>query len=243
MKKMKIYPAIDILDGKAVRLLRGDYDARTVYGDDIIKTARAIADAGADGIHMVDLAGAKSGAPTSFDTVCAVKAETGAFCEVGGGIRTMADVDAYMDAGVDRVIIGTKAVNDREFLLAAARKYGSRIAVGIDARDGMAATDGWLSTSDVDAVTLCRQLADCGIRSFICTDISRDGAMQGCNLEFYRRLCDAVDADIIASGGISTVGDISRLREIGVSGAIIGRAYYTGAIKIAEAMRAAEAPL
>lgn len=238
--KMKIYPAIDILGGKAVRLLRGDYDNVTVYGDDIVEVAVRMKNEGAECIHMVDLAGAKSGAPEAFDTVCAVKAATGIFCEIGGGIRDMDTVDRYMAAGLDRVIIGTKAVSDRGFVLAAAEKYGSRIAVGVDARDGKVATNGWLSTTEVDAEELCRELAKAGIGAFICTDIAKDGAMAGTNRDFYRRLCESVGADIIASGGVGDAEDIRYLRETGVAGAIIGRAYYTGAITIAEARRAAE---
>ena len=240
MKKMRIYPAIDILDGKAVRLLHGDYDKVTVYGDDIVNVAVKMRDEGAECIHMVDLAGARSGVPEAAETVCAVKSATGLFCEVGGGIRDMKTVDAYMSAGLDRVIIGTKAVSDRDFVLAAASKYGPHIAVGIDARDGKVAVNGWLSTTDVDAVDLCRELARCGIGAFICTDIARDGAMRGANRAFYERLCESVDADIIASGGVGDEGDIRFLRMCGVSGAIIGRAYYTGAITIRDARAAAE---
>lgn len=237
---MLIYPAIDLYEGKAVRLFKGDYAQMTVYNEDPAQVAADFKKKGAQVIHMVDLEGAKSGTTPNLATICHVKDETGLFCQVGGGIRSMETVKAYLDAGLDRVILGTAAVADPSFARAAVDAYGEKIAIGVDIKDGFVAVKGWTEKSALEAFSFCRDMEAIGIRTLICTDISKDGAMQGPNHDLYRRLSRELGMQIIASGGVSTLEDVKRLRTMQLHGAIIGKAYYTGTIDLEEAMEAAK---
>ena len=232
---MKLFPAIDLYEGKAVRLYKGDYTQMTVYSDDPASIATDFAASGATCIHIVDLEGAKSGTTPNFDTVCKIKATSGLFCEVGGGIRSMDVIDKYLSAGIDRVILGTAAVGNLDFVKSAVDKYGERIAVGADLKDGYVAVKGWIEKTDLSCEDFFRQMQDVGVKTVICTDISKDGAMMGTNLELYRTLSQKFSMQIVASGGVSSLEDVKRLSEIGLYGAIIGKAYYTGAINLKEA--------
>lgn len=237
---MIIFPAIDLYDGKAVRLYKGDYKNMTVYSDDPLAVARDFEAAGATHVHMVDLEGAKDGTTPNLDIVTRVARETSLFVEIGGGIRSMETVKKYADAGVRRVILGTAAVNDPDFLRAAVAEYGELISVGADVKDGYIAIKGWLEQSNVTLDEFVSQMQSIGVRHMICTDISRDGAMRGTNLELYRQLSAKYSMDITASGGVSTLEDVRALREMELYGAIIGKAYYTGDIKLGEALEVAK---
>lgn len=237
---MLIFPAIDLFDGKAVRLFKGDYNQMTVYNNDPLAVARDFEAAGATCIHVVDLEGAKDGTTPNLETVRAIANETSLFCEIGGGIRSMETVETYLAAGVDRVILGTAAVTDEDFLRKAVERFGEKIAVGVDIRDGKVAIRGWTETSALDALDFCRKLQNMGVSTVICTDISRDGAMQGTNHELYRTMSEMFDLKIVASGGVSSVEDVRKLAEKDLYGAIIGKAYYTGAIDLAEAIEVAK---
>ena len=237
---MVIYPAIDLYEGKAVRLYKGDYQQMTVYSENPVNVAREFVDKGATHIHLVDLEGAKNGDTPNFDTVRNIKAETGLFCEVGGGIRSMEVIRRYMDAGIDRVILGTAAVTDPEFLREAVAFYGKRIAVGVDIRDGYVAIKGWTEKSKLEAFAFCEEMEQLGVSALICTDISKDGAMQGTNHDLYQHLSSQFSMDIIASGGVSSLEDVRRLAKMKIHGAIIGKAYYTGAIDLSEAIGVAK---
>ena len=238
---MYIYPAIDLYDGKAVRLYKGDYSRMTVYSDDPVSVARDFAAAGAEHIHMVDLAGARDGGTPNCETVARIAAETSLRVEIGGGVRSEDVIVKYLSAGVDRVILGTAAITDWDFFTAMGRKYPGRIAAGVDVRDGFIAIKGWLETSAVTAFDFCERLADTGVRAVICTDISKDGAMKGTNRVLYRELTERFpDLDVIASGGVSTLDDIAALRDMGLHGAIVGKAYYIGAIDLKEAIETAK---
>ena len=237
---MVIYPAIDLYGGKAVRLYKGDYAQMTVYNDDPTVVAQDFQKQGATHIHLVDLEGAKSGTSPNFDTICRLKAETGLFCQTGGGIRTMDRIDRTLGAGIDRVILGTAAVTEAGFVEAAVKKYGDRIAVGIDIRDGFVAIKGWTEKTALDALQFCGTMADIGVKTLICTDISKDGAMQGTNHALYRTLKERFDLQIIASGGVSSLEDVQKLAALDVHGAIIGKAYYTGAISLEKAIEVAK---
>ena len=233
---MLIYPAIDLYEGKAVRLYKGDYKQMTVYNEDPTIVARDFLAAGAERIHIVDLEGAKNGDTPNLDVVCAIKRATGLFCEIGGGIRSIETVRKYLDAGVDRVILGTAAVTDPEFLKTALSEYGERVAVGVDIKDGKVAIKGWLETAEDDAMTFCEKMQKLGVRTIICTDISRDGAMRGTNVELYAEMSARLGIDIVASGGVSSMEDVTRLAKLKIHGAIIGKAYYIGAIDLREAI-------
>ena len=237
---MLIYPAIDLYEGKAVRLYKGDYAQMTVYNDDPALVAGDFKEKGASCIHMVDLEGAKSGTTPNLETVCRVKVQTGLFCQVGGGIRSMEVVSRYLDAGLDRVILGTAAVTDPDFAKAAVDAYGEKIAIGVDIRDGFVAVKGWTEKSTLEAFAFCRRMESIGIRTLICTDISRDGAMQGPNADLYQRLSGELGMQIIASGGVSSIGDIKRLAAMQLHGAIVGKAYYTGAVDLKQAIEVAK---
>lgn len=239
-KPMTIFPAIDLVGGKAVRLLRGDYAQMTVYSDDPAAVARDFAARGATAIHIVDLEGARDGGTPNLDTVLAIKKESGLFCEIGGGVRTMEVVDRYLGAGIDRVILGTAALEDEAFLRAAVEKYGDRIAVGADIRNGFLAVKGWTERSQVGILEFCEKMVEIGVKTLICTDISKDGAMRGTNRALYAELSRRFDLDITASGGVSSLDDVRALRSLGLYGAIIGKAYYTGAIDLGEALEAAK---
>lgn len=237
---MYIYPAIDLYGGKAVRLYKGDYAQMTVYSDDPVSVARDFAAAGASHIHLVDLEGAKIGKPANLDTIAKIVEATGLFAEVGGGIRDMETVDSYLSIGVSRVILGTAAVKDSVFLQAALDKYGEKIAVGVDLKDGFVAIKGWTETSDLKTEDFFEKMQNMGVKTIICTDISRDGAMKGANRELYRELSAKFDIDLIASGGVSSMEDVTALAEMKLHGAIIGKAYYIGAVNLKEAVEAAK---
>ncbi len=232
MADFQILPAIDLIDGQCVRLLQGDYSKKTVFADDPVAKAKEFLAKGAKAIHLVDLDGAKAGHPVNQEIVCAVRQETGLFAEIGGGIRTMAEIENYLEAGLDRVILGTSAVRDKSLVTEAAKKYGKQIAVGIDAKDGMVAIAGWVEKSDLDALTFAKIIADLGIATIIYTDISRDGMLAGPNLEAMAKMASAVPAAVIASGGVTKDSDVAALKETGVSGVIIGKAVYTGDVKL-----------
>jgi len=236
---MLIFPAIDLYDGKAVRLYKGDYAQMTVYSEHPEEIAADFKAQGATCLHMVDLEGAKTGLTPNLETIERIVSSAGLFTELGGGIRSIETVRKYLELGVDRVILGTAAVTDPDFLLQAADEYGSRIAVGVDIRDGKIAIKGWTEKSELDAFEFCRKLQSIGIRTIICTDISRDGAMMGTNHDLYAALSGELSMDIIASGGVSSIDDVTRLRGMNMYGAIIGKAYYSGAISLKEAIEAA----
>ena len=236
---MLIFPAIDLLQGQAVRLYKGDYAQKTVYSDDPVSVAMNFKAAGAGQIHLVDLEGAKSGDTPNLELICRIKQETGLFCEVGGGIRSLQTMERYLSAGIDRVILGTAAVTEEGLVEAAVARYGDKIALGVDLKDGMVAIRGWTSKTDLDAFSFCEKMQKAGVKTMICTDISRDGAMQGTNRELYRQLSDRFSMQIIASGGVSSLEDVQALRRLNLYGAIIGKAYYTGAIDLARAIEEA----
>jgi len=237
---MYIFPAIDLYEGKAVRLYKGDYAQMTVYSEDPVAVAKDFARQGARFIHLVDLEGAKSGTTPNLETVRAIVQATDLFAEVGGGVRSMETIEAYLDAGVRRVILGTAAVTDEDFLYRATRAFGERIAVGADIKDGKIAIRGWTETSDLTPDAFCRRMQQLGVETVICTDVSKDGAMMGANHALYRMLSDEFDMQLIASGGVSSIEDVRRLADLGLYGAIIGKAYYTGAISLAEAIEVAQ---
>lgn len=237
---MNIFPAIDLYDGKAVRLLKGDYAQMTIYGDDPVAIAKEFEKQGAKYIHVVDLEGAKKGSPAHLHVVKGIAEHTDLFIETGGGIRDMATVDLYLQNGANRVILGTAAVTDEEFLRSAIAKYGEKIAVGADIADGKIAIKGWLEKSDYTVDAFFAKMQALGVKTIICTDISKDGAMRGTNLALYKELSEKYAVDIIASGGVSTMEDVQALAQMQVYGAIIGKAYYIGAIDLAKAIEVAK---
>ena len=234
---MKLFPAIDLYEKKAVRLYKGDYNAMTVYSDDPVSVAKDFKAAGAECIHVVDLEGAKTGETPNIDVVSAIARESGLFVEIGGGIRSMDVLRRYFEAGVSRCILGTAAVTDEAFLQEAIQRYGEGIAVGADVKDGYIAIKGWIEKSEYTLDSFFAKMQSLGVRTVICTDISKDGAMRGTNLEMYRDLSKKYSVDIVASGGVSSISDVSALKKLNIYGAIIGKAYYTGAIDLAEAVR------
>lgn len=236
---MLIYPAIDLYGGKAVRLFKGDYAQMTVYSDNPPDVAKAFKAAGATHIHLVDLEGAKIGSPANLEVIGRIIKETGLFAEVGGGIRTMETIDAYLSIGVSRVILGTAAVTDPDFLEAALQKYGDKIAVGVDLKDGFVAIKGWTEKSALTAEDFFERMQTLGVKTVICTDISRDGAMKGTNRALYRSLSQRYAIDLIASGGVSSMEDVEALAQMNLHGAIIGKAYYIGAIDLKTAIEVA----
>ena len=233
---MIILPAIDLYDKKAVRLYKGDYAQMTVYSERPWEIAADFKAAGAEFIHLVDLEGAKDGTTPNIDVVEKIIKETGLKVEIGGGIRSRETLEKYFDIGVARVILGTAAVNDREFLLWAVEKYGEKIAVGADIKDGFVAIKGWLEKSQIRCADFFSDMQNIGVKTIICTDISKDGAMQGTNRELYKDLSESFSIDIVASGGVSSLDDIKALREMELYGAIVGKAYYIGAIDLKEAI-------
>ena len=237
---MNIFPAIDLYDKKAVRLLKGDYSKMTVYSDDPLKVAQDMEKKGAKFIHMVDLEGAKNGDTPNLSVVRRVARGTSLFVEIGGGIRRIETVVKYFECGVDRVIIGTAAVTDEVFLKEAVERYGEKIAVSADVRDGYIAIKGWLETSRVSLEDFMDRMQQIGVKTIICTDISKDGAMKGTNLNMYNRLCKRYNMQIVASGGVSDMKDVENLAGMNIYGAIIGKAYYTGAIDLTKAIEVAE---
>ena len=237
---MLIYPAIDMYEKKAVRLYKGDYAQMTVYSENPCAVAREFRRCGATHIHLVDLEGAKLGTTPNFELVKAIKEETGLFCEIGGGIRDMDTIKKYVEAGIDRVILGTAAVTSAGFVEEAVKAYGDKIAVGIDIKDGFVAIKGWTETSEENAMDFTAKMQAIGVKTMICTDISRDGAMRGANHELYRELAERFDMNIIASGGVSSMEDVEKLSALNIHGAIVGKAYYTGAIDLAKAIEVAK---
>ena len=233
---MILLPAIDLYEQQAVRLHQGDYAKMTVYSDDAAALTRAFCDAGAEYLHLVDLEGARCGGTPHFDLVSRIVRTSGMQVEIGGGIRNEETILRYLDAGVLRVILGTAAANNLAFVREMVEKYGSAIAVGVDLRDGMVAVKGWTETSGLSGMEFCKSLQEIGVATVICTDIARDGAMAGTNRALYRELQEAFNMNFIASGGVSTIDDIRALKELGLYGAIVGKAYYTGAINLAEAV-------
>lgn len=237
---MNIFPAIDLVGGKAVRLFKGDYARMTVHDDDPLNAARRFEAAGAKYLHMVDLEGARNGGTPNFEVVRRVAQNTGLFVEIGGGIRDMAVIEKYLDAGVKRVILGTAAIADEAFSRAAIQRYGEAIALGADVKDGEVAIRGWLELSGMTLDAFCEKYQAMGARTLICTDVSRDGAMQGANRALYAELQRKYRMDIVASGGVSTLDDVKALSALGLYGAIIGKAVYTGDIDLKEAIEVAQ---
>ena len=236
---MILYPAIDLVGGKAVRLFKGDYAQMTVYSDDPVSVAKDFQKAGATRMHLVDLEAAKTGIPANAATIRAIAENLGLFLEVGGGIRNMEILETYLSLGVDRAILGTAAVTDPQFLKEAVAVYGDKVAVGVDLKDGFVAIKGWTETRTLTADAFFAQMEALGVKTVICTDISRDGAMKGTNRELYKTLSEKFSIDLIASGGVSTLEDIAALKTMGLHGAIIGKAYYTGAIDLSKALEVA----
>ena len=237
---MILFPAIDLFEGKAVRLYKGDYAKMTVYSEHPEEIARDFTACGATHIHLVDLEGARSGETPNLDTVLKIRENTGLFCEIGGGIRSMEIVERYLSAGLDRVILGTAAIENEDFLRRAVEKYGDKIATGADIRDGYVSVKGWTEQSGVTLEAFCEKMEEIGVSTVICTDISRDGAMRGTNREMYRMLSKKYRLNITASGGVSTLEDVRSLRAMNLYGAIIGKAYYTGDISLKEALEVAK---
>ncbi len=236
---MIILPAIDMYDKKAVRLFKGDYSQMTVYSDNPVEIALDFKRAGAEFIHLVDLEGAKDGTTPNIDVVESIIKETGLKCEIGGGIRSKEVLERYLKIGVSRVILGTAAVNNRDFLLWAVEKFGDKIAVGADIKDGYVAIKGWLEKSEIGCEDFFSDMENIGVKTIICTDISKDGAMQGTNRELYKSLSEKFSIDIVASGGVSSIDDITALRKMNLYGAIVGKAYYLKAIDLKEAIEIA----
>ena len=237
---MEIFPAIDLFEKKAVRLYKGDYDNMTVYSQRPWEIAEDFKKQGATNIHIVDLEGAKNGETPNIDTIRKIIDRADLFTEVGGGIRSMEIIEKYISIGVDRVILGTAAVNDRRFLKDAIERFGKKIAVGVDIRDGYVAIKGWTEKSQYSCEEFMSLMQDIGVKTIICTDISRDGAMRGTNLELYKELSQKFNVDIIASGGVSSIEDIKSLRQMNLYAAIVGKAYYTKAISLKEAIEVAK---
>lgn len=236
---MLIFPAIDLYEGKAVRLYKGNYEEMTVYSTDPVSVARDFKAQGAEQMHTVDLEGARDGGTPNLGIIERIVSETGLFVECGGGLRDMASIDRAFSSGVGRVILGTAAVSDEALLADAVQKYGEKIAVGADLRDGKVAIKGWREDSGITAEDFLRRIEALGVRTVICTDISRDGAMRGANAELYESLQREFGLELIASGGVSSMEDVARLRALGLYGAIIGKAYYTGDISLRAAVEAA----
>lgn len=237
---MIIFPAIDLYEGKAVRLYKGDYNQKTVYSENPVSVAKDFVSFGATHIHIVDLEGAKTGGTPNFDLICKIKAETGLFAEVGGGIRDEKTVKKYISAGIDRVILGTAAVKDKNFVINSVKNYGDKIAVGIDIKDGFVAIKGWTENSGINAFDFCAEMVQAGVKTVICTDISKDGAMNGTNADLYKELSARFPINFIASGGVSDLEDVKKLAAMGLYGAIIGKAYYTGAVDLKKAIEIAK---
>ena len=233
---MYLFPAIDLYDGKAVRLYKGDYNQMTVYSDNPLSVAKEFERLGAKHIHLVDLEGAKFGTTPNLDIVKSIAQNTDLFIEIGGGIRSMEVVKTYLESGVDRVILGTSAVTDRQFLIDALNTYGDKIAVGIDVLDGYVAIKGWVEKSQYTCMDFFAQMQQLGVKNVICTDISKDGAMQGANRELYKTLSQKFSVKVTASGGVSSLNDVEELNQLGLYGAIIGKAYYVGAIDLKQAL-------
>lgn len=240
---MEIFPAIDIIGGEAVRLVKGDYDQKTVYNKRPEETAKAFADAGANYIHVVDLDGAKSGDTPNIETIKKIVNVSGLKVEVGGGIRSEEVIKKYLDAGVFRVILGTVAVENPAFVKDMVDKYGDHIAVGVDIKDGKVAIKGWTEVSTETCVDFCKKMERIGVKTIICTDISKDGLLSGTNMELYQNLSGELSLQIVASGGVTTLDDVKQLKEMNLYGTIMGKALYTGNIDLKEALKLVEEDL
>ena len=236
---MKIFPAIDIYEGSAVRLFKGDYNQKTVYGNPL-SVAKDFLALGATNIHTVDLEGALRGGTPNFSLIAEIKKQFGLFVEVGGGVRDLKTVEKYLNAGIDRVILGTAAVKDKDFLKNALKSYGDKIAVGIDVKDGFVAVKGWTEKTEITLMDFFTEAVSLGVKTVICTDISKDGAMVGTNAKMYKELSEKFNINLIASGGVCSYDDIKTLRALEIYGAIIGKAYYTGAIDLKKAIEIAK---
>lgn len=234
---MRLYPAIDMIDGKSVRLVQGDYSKKTVFNENPLETALQWQKLGGEFIHIVDLDGARSGNMKNYDIICKIADTLDVPIEVGGGIRTMEAVESYLNNGVSRVILGTSAIKNPAFVKEAVKKYGCKIAVGIDAKDGNVAISGWEETSQVSALSLAKQMEQIGVSTIIYTDISTDGMLKGPNCSAMKEMAEYVSSDIVASGGVTSLDDLISLKKTGVEGAIIGKALYTGHIKLDEAVK------
>lgn len=237
---MNIFPAIDLFDKKAVRLYKGNYNEMTVYSENPPEIALDFKKKGAKFIHVVDLEGAKDGTTPNIDIVEKIAKESELFVEVGGGIRSLETLKKYFDSGVSRAILGTAAVTDEKFLTDAVAMYGEKIAVGADVKDGYIAIKGWIEKSQYTLDAFFEKMQSIGVKTVICTDISKDGAMRGTNLEMYKALSEKYSVNIVASGGVSTLSDVDELAKMNIYGAIIGKAYYTGAIELEEAIKVAQ---
>lgn len=233
---MYLFPAIDLIGGQAVRLVKGDYSKKTVYSNSPVEVAKSFYKAGAEYLHVVDLDGAKSGNTDNISVIADIIKESGLKAEVGGGIRSEEVIKKYIDAGVYRVILGTVAVTNPEFCKEMTAKYGDKIAVGVDIKDGFVAIKGWTQVADKTCFDFCKELEEMGVKTVICTDISKDGLLSGTNLELYKELQSKFNIDFTASGGVSSLEDIKALMEIGVYGAILGKALYTGDVNLKEAV-------
>ncbi len=233
---MNLFPAIDLYDGCAVRLIKGDYQQMQIYNNDPVSVAKQFEAAGAKYLHVVDLAGARDGNTPNLDTIRAITKNTSLKVEVGGGIRSEEVIRTYLDAGVFRVILGTVAVTDPDFTADMVLKYGEQIAVGVDIRDGYVAIKGWTETSALSCREFCKHLSEIGVKTIICTDISKDGCLSGTNLPLYRELSEEFSMNIVASGGVSTLDDVRALKEMDLYGTILGKALYTGKIDLKEAI-------
>lgn len=237
---MILLPAIDLYEKKVVRLTRGDYAQMTVYNDDPVAQAKLFQDAGAQWLHTVDLEGAKDGSTPNYSVIEAICKDTNLKVEIGGGIRSLDTIQKYLDAGVERVILGTKAVTDPAFLEESLDKFGSHIAVGVDIKDGKIAIKGWLETAQDSVEDFFTKLCKLGVSTVICTDVSKDGMLSGTNVDLYRQLSQKFSLDLIASGGVSSQEDLTRLKALGLYGAILGKALYTGALDLKTALREME---
>lgn len=236
---MIIFPAIDLYDGNVVRLYKGDYNQMTIYSTDPVAKALEFQGLGATHLHIVDLEGARTGETSNIGVITDISAQTDMFIQVGGGIRSLETVEKYISAGVSRVILGTSAVKDQEFVRLAVKKFGEKIAVGADIKDGLVAVSGWVEKSAYNVEEFCRIMQDIGVSTVICTDISRDGVLSGTNVELYKNLSDTFSMNFVASGGVSSIDDIAALKEMSMYGAIIGRAYYEGKIDLTDAIKIA----
>lgn len=234
---MELFPAIDLIGGCAVRLVKGDYAQKTVYSENPEEVARSFAEAGARYLHVVDLEGAKNGGTPNLETIKNIVKTGGLLVEVGGGIRSEEVIKKYLDAGVFRVILGTAAVQNPAFLEEMVQKYGEKIAVGVDIKDGMVAIKGWTEVSCESCFDFCEKLQKIGVKTIICTDISKDGLLSGTNLELYKALSEKFSVDIVASGGMTTLEDVKKLSDMGLYGAILGKALYTGNIDLKAAVQ------
>lgn len=237
---MELFPAIDIRGAKVVRLTKGDYDVMKVYRDNPKEVAEEFLKAGANNLHVVDLDGARDGSLANFDSIKALASTKGLFIEVGGGIRNMERIEAYLKLGVGRVILGTAAVKNYPFVEQAVKEFGDAVAVGVDAKDGMVAVSGWEEVTATDSLEFCKRLRDTGVKTVIYTDISKDGAMSGTNLEIYKSLSEIKGLDIVASGGITYENEIETLRDMGTYGAILGKALYEGKLDLSKALKIAK---